>query len=169
MTVSKYSSMVLIHYGSSHFEMSRYHPIREWSVIGWTKPLGGLWTSPVNSKFGWRQWCEANQYKDDFNEWFKLKYNGNTIVIDSVKDLDKLPWKTSEKILTYPRFEPLMEQGVDAIFLTERGQWKTRLSHPKNLYGWDCETVLILNPKSIVEIPKMRLAWAKKKTKKVLA
>ena len=26
-----------------------------------------------------------------------------------------------------------------------KGQWATRFSRPNTLYGWDCETLLVLN------------------------
>ena len=34
-----------------------------------------------------------------------------------------------------------MSKDYDAIHLTEKGQWKTRMTRPVSLYGWDCETV----------------------------
>ena len=37
----------------------------------------------------------------------------------------------------------------DAIHLTPKGQEDTRWSTPHNLYGWDCETILILNTDNI--------------------
>jgi hypothetical protein len=43
----------------------------------------------------------------------------------------------------------MMTYEVDAIHLTERGEHETRLSQPYSLYGWDCECVLIMNPKGI--------------------
>ena len=30
-------------------------------------------------------------------------------------------------------------------FLTDKGQWATRSSRPNTLYGWDCDTLLVLN------------------------
>jgi len=46
--------------------------------------------------------------------------------------------------MTFPDYEECATR-YDAIHLTDRGQWATRMTHPKNLYGWDCESVLILN------------------------
>lgn len=43
---------------------------------------------------------------------------------------------------------------VDAIYLTARGQRATHLSFPRNLYGWDCECVFILNPKCVTPVHK---------------
>lgn len=49
----------------------------------------------------------------------------------------------------YPDFEAMIRSGIDAIWLTPKGERETRFSHPKNLYGWDCESVLIMNPNGI--------------------
>ena len=45
-------NFALIHYGSSKFSERKFWPIRnsDWRV----KPTGGLWTSPVASKWGWK-------------------------------------------------------------------------------------------------------------------
>lgn len=48
----------------------------------------------------------------------------------------------------YLDFE-LLAKNYDAIWLTENGQSETHLYYPINLYGWDCETVLIMNPYSV--------------------
>lgn len=155
-------ALKLVKYGSDHFDLEKFKSIEDSKPIGWVKPKGGLWTSPVDSKFGWKQWCKAEDFEYNFKKGFQLNYSGNTIVIDSLADLDKLHWRSHGEWMHYPVFEPLLAEGWDAIYLTEKGQWETRLTHPRNLYGWDCECVLILNPKSVVEIPKMKLKWRKK-------
>ena len=48
-----------------------------------------------------------------------------------------------------PDYEAMITDGVDAIYLTERGQRETSYSVPANLYGYDCESVLVMNPDCI--------------------
>ena len=60
---------------------------------------------------------------------------------------DELTSKLGLRFLVYPDFEKVSKM-FDAVYLTEEGQWKTRFSNngcTYNLYGWDCESLLILN------------------------
>ena len=71
------------------------------------------------------------------------------LVIDSVDDWDARPWFSPMPELhsiLYVDFERMLVDGVDAIFLTEHGQWETRWSNPRHLYGWDVESLLVMNP-----------------------
>ena len=45
-----------------------------------------------------------------------------------------------------------LSKKYDAIWLTLKGFNETHLSFPLNLYGWDCETVFIMNPNCVTEI-----------------
>lgn len=150
---SQKMSLHLIHYGSDAFSFSKFKPVIDETYQGWIKPKGGLWTSPVDSKFGWKQWCKAEDFPIDLDHSFELQLDGNVIVIDKESDLDKLCWRDISQWSKYSFFwEPLVNEGVDAVYLTEEGQWKTRFSSPKSLYGWDCESVLVMNPKCIMPI-----------------
>ena len=137
----------------------------------WCKPKGGLWTSPSNSLYGWNERCKEEGFRDNNKltivemiiDVDDLGNNKNLIVIDKEDDLDKLIWspvpdirelveKTGFKVsfgMEMVDFVKMKENGIDAIWLTMEGQWKTRLTYPRNLYGWDCECVLILNERCI--------------------
>lgn len=137
----------LVHYGASHYYPKEFNPISD--VPFRNKPRGGLWSSPVGSSFGWREWCEAEQY-GDLKKSFDFDFVGSVLKIDSVADMESLPWIECNGS-HFISFQALCAPGFsyDAIHLTERGQQETRFSFPKSLYGWDCECVLVLNPKSI--------------------
>ena len=146
---------VLIHFGSSRYNKSKVHPIKN---ENWCKPKGGLWTSPINSNYGWKEWCEAENFRDCFFEnsfKLKLKDDAKIFIIDSLSDLQKAPlvdFKIGEHYQKqYLNFE-LIANSYDAIWLTEKGQHQTHLSYPLSLYGWDCESVLILNPNCCYEV-----------------
>jgi hypothetical protein len=140
-------SRCLIHYGSNVFNPKLIQPIKN---DNWVKPKGGLWTSPINSNWGWKDWCESEDFRECSKEnSFTLKLHdwAKICVIDSVSDLVCLPYYESYK--RYLDFEKIAE-NYDAIWLTEKGMQETRCSNP-DLYGWDCETFLILNPKCCYE------------------
>lgn len=139
--------MRVIHYGSTEFDRSLFNPV----INGkWVKPSGGLWASPKDSKFGWRDWCASEDYDgSDFSKSFEFDLDDKRIyVIDSLDDLKKLPMQGGYAAYKeYIDFEKCATM-YDAILLTEEGQWKTRMTEP-GLYGWDCESLIILNPDAI--------------------
>ena len=57
-------SRVYIHYGSKKFDTERFTPIK--NCYPRNKPIGGLWASDVNAPFGWKKWCEGEQYHKIF-------------------------------------------------------------------------------------------------------
>jgi hypothetical protein len=169
LTPDKLKKMVLVHYGHRRFNLEKFDKIGN----SWNKPTGGLWISPIDSKWGWRDWCKAERFKRDFKSKFfcKFKKGSRVLVINSYNDLKKLPFKPyenpifrSKKVRTFLFKEIDFESlNVDAVFLTEKGQWKTRLTQPYHLYGWDCESILVFNPKSIYQLTGKASEVARKK------
>jgi len=141
----------LIHYGASSYDPDIFQPITD--DEGRTKPRGGLWTSPVDSKWGWKDWAESESWGDLLSH-FVIDYVGKTFVVDSVEDASRLPWTERESWRGSISFETLVGMGYDAIHLTENGEKETRFPDEFSLYGWDCETVLIFNPDSIVNVSR---------------
>lgn len=145
----------LVHFGSTSYDLSKVEPIKNDNRC---KPKGGLWISPVNSNWGWKDWCESKNFRDcDLANSFqlKLKSTANVFVIDSYSDLKNAPLidlKIGEHYhKQYLDFE-LLAKTYDAIWLTEKVQNETHLSRPLSLYGWDCESVLIMNPNCCCEV-----------------
>lgn len=151
----------LIHFGSNSFIEDRFTPITNAS---WVKPRGGLWTSPEDSTWGWKHWCDSEKFvlcSYDNSFVVRLKENSKILKIDSEKDLSKAldlygygrQSPLDKVFLTgrkYLNFEKIRNDGYSSIWLTTIGEIDTRFSEPSNLYGWDCESVLILNKESIL-------------------
>lgn len=138
----------LIHYGSKIFNPELIKPIKN---VNWVKPDGGLWTSPIDSKWGWKDWCDCEKFRicDKENSITLKLYDWAKIcIINSVSDLNNLPYYKNH--MRHLDFEKIAE-NYDVIWLTEKGETKTRWSDP-GLYGWDCESVLILNSKCCYEV-----------------
>jgi hypothetical protein len=138
--------MRLISYGLGEYDTGKFRPVRNNNFV---KPAGGLWASPVKARFGWRKWCQDESF-GDLSSSFEFSIEGRVMVIDSLSDASQMPWLVSHGgSLTVPDFEKMVSQGVDAVYLTRRGELETRYSRPYNLYGWDCECVLVMNPACI--------------------
>lgn len=119
------------------------------------KPHGGMWTSPYEGEYGsaWCQWCLSEEFridreKPDFHLWLlEPDPEKRVYLIDSYEDLEAL----IDLYPSGPAFQGLsrewpnwkgVSEDFDAIHLTEKGQWATRLTTPYSLYGWDCESTL---------------------------
>ena len=141
-----------IHYGSDRFAPELFSPPS--NRFGFNKPNGGLWASAVDAEYGWKEWSIDNGWclkslKKSFT--FRLKENANIIVINTVADVAQLPLQDDTEGLTVLKpidFERLVEDGVDAIEVTLTND--SRLYY--ELYGWDCDCILVLNPDIIEEV-----------------
>lgn len=144
-----------IHYGSTSFEPAKFRPVKN-NDYAQNKPKHGtgFWASPVKSSYGWKDWCQEENFRDcnDNNSFnFTLSDDCRILTIDERIDLDIIPTidNSISSSIKGIDFEKL-SKSFDAIFLTENGQWKTRHSYPLGLYGWDCECILILNEGVII-------------------
>jgi hypothetical protein len=120
------------------------------NVKAFPKPLGGFWTTPKGEQT-WTQWCEY----EDWSNWREHnQYELTTTrpvkvaVIDCLDDLDAILDEYGYKVEGFGRgkwfinFEAMAADGWDGVWLTNEGQWKTRLSSPSNLYGWDVSSIV---------------------------
>ena len=139
------------------FDPLRFRPIKNRPEF--CKPSGGLWSSPVNSTYGWRDWCKSEDFHrgEPGTEFkFHLKEGSRVYKIDNVYDLISVPYKTQRRYIRDGKmidFEGMAKE-YDAILLTVNGEHETRYSDREfgmDLYGWDCETLLVLRPECIVE------------------
>lgn len=145
-----------IHYGHKKFERVRFCPIRNRECF--SKPDGGLWASPVDAKYGWSGWCEENDFREcneDNSFTFTLREGANVLHIRDIEYLERLPQIKSEYALWCQLdFEKLLEDGIDAIELHLSEEDVSNLTVCEglywSLYGWDCDSILIMNPNVIV-------------------
>lgn len=114
------------------------------------KPAGGMWTSTYIAEghtSGWINWCRDEEFGDvDILRWFLLTPSpgARVLTIDSIADMDAMYTCYSDYSLSYAYLNMIdfeaMARDYDAMRITARGQWATRLCLPRNLYGWDCES-----------------------------
>lgn len=142
---------VYVKYGSTAFDPAIFKPIE--NEVCFSKPRGGMWSSRIDAKNGWRQWCidEDFRYYDDNDCFrFKLKDNASVLYLTNANQLSDLPHiESSNRYLRgthYLDFEKLQKLGFDAIEVTmTNGLYMA-------LYGWDVDSILIMNPDIVVPI-----------------
>ncbi len=133
------------------------------------KPSGKyvLWTSPLHSKHSWERWTQredAKSYIENRPVWrITLADDVSIYKIDSYSDLARLIVECggfnplgSGWPAKYPDWAEVFKR-YDAIWLTEEGEYSTRLTgwdgdSPYTLYGWDCETVLIMRSRAVANV-----------------
>ena len=148
------------HYGCKSFDSEKFDTVK--NRPHWCKPTGGLWSSPVdkNEIDGWAEWCRNEEFninclKEYFD--FTLREDARIAVINTLHDLEVLIYKYAQeledgitvksRVLDFER----MCDVYDAIELTSPGQQDTRFTNP-DLYGWDCHSLLVLNPNVVVPV-----------------
>ena len=142
------NDIIFRHYGSAKYDSSLFAPIKNRKYF--IKPYGGLWVSPIDSEYGWKDWCEDEDF-GDLTSHFDVVLDGIIMVIDSYFDAkDKLYWIHDDEDISFTfgksiDFEAMLKDGIDAIWLTVEGERSTRYTDKHCLYGWDCESVLIMN------------------------
>ena len=153
-------SPLLIHYGANKYMPEKFSPIKNRNH---QKPVHGtgLWTSPMDSNTDWRDYIRDDGWEER-HESVKIFFvvclyaDAKIFVIDSEDDLQKAP------LIDYKGYEPRKNidfeaaaKKYDAIWLTEKGQIDTRHAYPVKLFGWDIESVLILNPNCIFPVDEL--------------
>lgn len=119
------------------------------------KPHGALWVSPCDTQSSWAKWCHDNNYPlGHYRYRFTIDLT-NIVTISDRADCDKLPWLNLDSqyffewfVADYPA---LKKSGVDAVWLTDDGVWKLP-RFPPIFYGWDCESLAIINERCITQI-----------------
>ena len=137
-------------HGGGKFDINKFTPIKNRNFV---KPSGGLWGSPINSSYGWLEWCEHNNFfldkykKDKF--FFKLKENARLLYInnaDMLQDLPKVDIDMYSSCFVVLDFEKLAQE-YDAI--------EVNISSDRqlywDLYGWDVDSILVMNS-DVIEI-----------------
>lgn len=138
-----------IHYGDKEFDLSKFKKPKSRQYFN--KPFGGLWASKINAKFGWKDWCKENDFcsceiENSFT--FSISDDANVLYINCVDDVGKLPDQKTDLSLTCIKtvdYEMLIANGIDAIEFNISNDWDLYMA----LYGWDCDSILILNPNII--------------------
>ena len=157
------NQQIYIHYGATEFDPEKGFPIE--NNKGWIKPKGGLWASRINATRGWKDWCEVEDFRECTEKLsfkFTIKNGSNIVTIKSLEDLEKLPvqegsrWSKDTPWRSYIiDFEKCIDQGIDAVELCIYGDeydCDDYFELHNSLYGWDCDSIVILNPNAVIPV-----------------
>ena len=138
------------HYGSDSFDKSKFVKVKNKELL--SKPIGGFWGCRKGSGRGWKEWCIANDFELDrlstkFD--FCLSDNARVFIIDSEKKLNQLSsiddgkFTSIWKCLDFEKISSEYDAIEVLISKCPKLYW--------DLYGWDFDSILVLNPNVIIE------------------
>lgn len=156
-----------IHYGSNKFDPEMFKPIDMnnpyMSSLGINKPKHGigLWASPVDIDYGWKEWCEAEDFHTDrLNEsfTFTLKPTAKILVVQSLDDIEPYVKKWCDINSDFLRYESI-SNSIDFIDIAKtydgveliHGDNYTDL-HYSVFYSWDVDSIVVWNKVVIVPL-----------------
>ena len=138
-----------IHYGSKEFNMSHMYPPRENFP---TKPSSGLWASRVDEKFGWKEWCESEDFRTDTLDkffTFQLSPSAKVLTVKSHKDIDPyLVQNPFSHLYRDINFDRIMSE-YDAMELIMDFNY-TDLSFI--FYLWDVNSIVVFNLDKVTKV-----------------
>ena len=135
-------------YDTDKYDPERFKPIE--NETRFTKPHGGFWACRKDDPDGWFSWDPewvGENFEKENPFYFTLSEDARILTLSSTKDLRGLP-KTIDFAprcyidSCYLDFEKLSEM-YDAIEVTNINELYYLL------YGWDCNSILIMNPRVI--------------------
>ena len=136
--------MKYIHYGNSKFIPDLFIPIKNEPFRN--KPRGGLWACNAETD-DWSVWCH---YEDVFLDClqesftFKLKPDTRFLVLNSEETIRNLPQVMKKDYVTYyPDFEKISKDYDVIVYECNEETYRA-------LYGWDLDSILILNKEVII-------------------
>ena len=158
--------IVWVSYGADHYDPAKFKPIdyTEPRAVLNNKPWGGLWACPENSEYGWKEWCQNEDFYTESLEHsfrFKLAPSAKIYVIDNEQDLINISTSLRLAYLVGQGyyiidFERLLNEGYDGIYVTDNGVWLKWYHGPEHnivgLSSWDVESICVFHPNVVVPI-----------------
>ena len=156
------SNTVYITYGKGdHFIKEKIPKLEELKIEHSciNKIEKAFWGSPVNANYGWKQWCEDNEFRiDRLEQSFRwtLKPEAKILYVKDLEDLQKVPFiKDNESVLSlYIDFESIIK-NYDAMEICMDKYYfgHTFISEEELAFNtWDCDSIMVFNREMIVPI-----------------
>jgi hypothetical protein len=145
-----------IHYGSNQFDRRILEDKRSENAnrVDW-KPCG-LWASPIDAGFGWKEWCEAGCFDgSDFSKAFRFDVapNAKILHVRSLNDVAQYISKSPNEVLFHSGYYYLdcekLCRDYDGIELHISDNYDEL--HMSRIFNtWDVDSICVWNPDAIV-------------------
>lgn len=152
---------IYIHYGHEEFDSKLFRPASNGGNLP-IKPRGGLWGSSIESSESWKDWCEAENFRDcddAISFKFTVRDPSKVFFIDSEEAFKEFSKRYSVKAafqwglyddgsISFIDFDKMIEDGWDALEISISCYWRLY----NLLYGWDCDSIVVLNRDAVVPV-----------------
>lgn len=146
-----------IHYGAEAFDLGKFKKVSNCDYF--SKPYGGLWASPIDAKEGWKTWCENENFEPhsgfDKHFCFELAKDAKVYHIRKADDIYELPllaYSMAVSTICIDFEEASKSWDAIEVHISEDTATEYTNSVYWLLYGWDCDSILIMNPNIIKEV-----------------
>lgn len=116
-----------------------------------------LWGSPVDASFGWKEWCEGENFmtceKENSFTW-TLKDDAKILYIEQISDLEKIPFVELLPGLKVFDFKKIIKE-YDAMELSYEYHpfGHMFISKEESAFNsWDCSSIMVFDKNKIIEI-----------------
>lgn len=115
-----------------------------------------FWGSPVNAKYGWKDWCESEEYNlENLSTSFlwTLKPEAKILCIDKLEDLDKVPF-IRDHIGISIDFKTIIKE-YDALEICMDNDYIGHMfTSDKEICfnGYDCDSIMVFNRDMIIPL-----------------
>ena len=151
-----------IHYGHRNFSKERVTKMKSGpgGNMAINKPDFGLWGSPVDCEFGWKDWCESEDFRTDtLDRYFVFKVKDGAKIFTVRKDSDISDYLYTPHLYTlkymfppnYIDFNKIMKEYDGMELIHGYNYWDLHFGH---FYSWDVDSIVVWNPDVIEVVDK---------------
>lgn len=150
--------------GGSYYDRKYFEETKCSDEFDFLKPIGGLWLCPYHNNknpSAWIDFIKNNDMERDITHItiFELKENSNVLVLDDPYTFEEeygrfIDYREGRLARSNIKFNEIKNE-YDAFFID--GSIVTSVSGsycaslPVRLYGWDVETLYVMNPDILIE------------------
>ena len=143
-----------IHYGSDTFDPNNYGRMDS-RFPSYDKPVG-LWASPIDAEWSWKDWCFSNDFCiESFDKSFQFTLKEDTRILQVKQPEDICDYiiiidELSSSDFTYYGLDlDRIYTEYDAMEVTMSDNWN-EMHYDRIFYTWDCDSIVIWNREKII-------------------